>query len=172
MGMLNARLAELTENPDCPYVGGQAEDGNYLLSKTVQAFALSAIPKDGLVSPTDTNMVVLTLLNEKEGNTYPTEDGLRKAIAAGRADKVEAYVDNVKNEPIMTTLPKKGSIKSEVKSDKFDYTIYTLSNGIKVYAKKTDYKKDQVILSAVGKGGSTLYGEKDYRQHERLRRRD
>ena len=33
---------------------------------------------------------------------------------------------------------------------------------MKVYAKKTDYKKDQVILSAVGKGGSTLYGESDY----------
>ncbi|MFV0506318.1 MAG: M16 family metallopeptidase [Bacteroidales bacterium] len=39
--------------------------------------------------------------------------------------------------------------------------IFTLSNGIKVYFKHTDYNKDQVNLSAYSKGGTSLYDTKD-----------
>ena len=38
----------------------------------------------------------------------------------------------------------------------------TLSNGAKVVLKKTDYKKDQVLVSIEGQGGSSLYGENDF----------
>ena len=55
-----------------------------------------------LVLPTDTNLVVLNFNNEKEGAVYPTEEGLKKAVDAGRTAKIEAYVDNVKDEPLMT----------------------------------------------------------------------
>ncbi|MBO4826809.1 MAG: insulinase family protein [Prevotella sp.] len=115
-----------------------------------------------LVPENDSNMVVLTMLNEKEGNVYPTEASLKKAIDDVRAEKLEAYVDNVKDEPLMTVMPKKGSIKKEVASDKFGYKTLTLSNGAQVILKQTDYKKDQVILSGEGFGGSSLYGEKDF----------
>ena len=124
--------------------------------------AVNALIKE-LVSENDSNLVLLNFNNEKEGATYPTEEGFKKAIAAARAAKIEAYVDNVKDEPLMTTLPKKGSIKKETKSDKFGgYTELTLSNGVKVILKKTDLKKDQVILNGEGFGGSALYGEKDF----------
>jgi zinc protease len=115
-----------------------------------------------LVSPTDTNLVVLNFNNEKDDAVYPTEQSLKSAIAAGRSAQIEAYVDNVKDEPLMTTLPKPGKIKKEVKNDLFGYTELTLQNGVKVVLKQTDLKKDQVILSAEGFGGSSLYGEKDY----------
>ena len=140
-------------------------DDEYMLMKQiVPAIPLEAINEymKELVPGNDSNLVVGSFLNEKEGNVYPTEEGLKKAIAEARAEKLEAYVDNVKDEPIMTAMPKKGAIKSEKVADKFGYKIITLSNGIKVYTLKTDYKKDQVILTAQGKGGSTLYGEKDY----------
>jgi zinc protease len=114
-----------------------------------------------LVLPTDTNLVVLNFNNEKEGAVYPTEEGLKQAIATGRSAKIEAYVDNVKDEPLMTSLPKKGQIKKEVKNDRFGYSELTLSNGVKVVLKQTDLKKDQVLLSAEGFGGSGLYGNED-----------
>ena len=123
--------------------------------------AVNALIKE-LVSQNDSNLVLLNFNNEKEGATYPTEDGFKKAIAAARAAQIEAYVDNVKDEPLMTTLPKKGKIKKETKNDKFGYTELTLSNGVKVVLKNTDLKKDQVILRAEGFGGSALYGEKDF----------
>ena len=70
-------------------------------------------------------------------------------------------MDNVKDEPLMTTLPKHGAILETKKSDKFDYQTLLLSNGVKVVLKKTDYKKDQVLLSGSSEGGSSLYTEKD-----------
>ena len=114
-----------------------------------------------LVAQTDTNLVVLNFNNEKEGAVYPTEEGLMQAVRDARSAQIEAYVDNVKDEPLLTTLPKKGKIKKEVKNDLFGYSELTLSNGVKVILKQTDLKKDQVLLSAEGFGGSSLYGEQD-----------
>lgn len=115
-----------------------------------------------LVSTNDTNLVVINFNNEKEGAVYPTEEGIMKAVAAARAAKIEAYVDNVKDEPLMTKLPKAGKIKKETRNDRLGYTELTLSNGVTVILKQTDLKKDQVLLSAEGYGGSALYGEQDY----------
>lgn len=110
----------------------------------------------------DSNMVVLNMNQEKEGAVYPTEASLKKAIDEARATQLEAYVDNVKNEPLITKMPKAGKIVKEVASKKFDYKELTLSNGAKVILKHTDLKKDQVILASEGFGGSSLYGEKDF----------
>ena len=110
----------------------------------------------------DSNIVILNFNNEKEGNVYPTREQLLGAVKDARAEKIEAYVDNVKNEPLITVMPKPGKIKKEVKNDKFGYTELTLSNGVTVVLKKTDYKKDQVLLSGQGFGGASLYGPADY----------
>lgn len=123
--------------------------------------AVNEVMKD-LVPANDSNMVIISLNNEKEGNVYPTEEGLLNAVREARAQQIEAYVDNVKNEPIMTEKPKPGTIKSERKSDKFGYSELTLSNGATVILKQTDLKKDQVLLSGEGFGGTSLYGEADY----------
>ena len=122
---------------------------------------ISAVMKE-LVSPSDTNLVVLNFNNEKEDAVYPTEEGLKTAIANARSAQIEAYVDNVKDEPLMTTMPQKGGITKETKNDLFGYTELTLSNGATVVLKQTDLKKDQVLLSGEGFGGSALYGDKDF----------
>ena len=123
--------------------------------------AINGLMKE-LVSQSDSNLVVMNFNNEKEGAVYPTEEGMKQAIANARAAQIEAYVDNVKDEPLMTTLPKVGKITKEVKNDKFGYTELTLSNGATVVLKQTDLKKDQVLLRGEGFGGSGLYGEKDF----------
>ena len=63
-----------------------------------------------LTARTDTNFVCLAMYPEKEGVTIPTADDLKQAINAAKQAKVEAYVDNVKNEPLVPVLPKKGKI--------------------------------------------------------------
>ena len=46
--MLNSRLSEIAEQPDCPFIQGQAEDGNYLgMSRTKDAFQLVGVAKEG-----------------------------------------------------------------------------------------------------------------------------
>ncbi|MBP3768119.1 MAG: insulinase family protein [Prevotella sp.] len=115
-----------------------------------------------LVPANDTNMVVVNFNTEKEGAVYPTADSFKKAVAEARSAQIEAYVDNVKDEPLMATMPKAGKITKEVKNEKFGYTELTLSNGATVVLKQTDLKKDQVLLSGEGFGGSALYGAADF----------
>ena len=115
-----------------------------------------------LIPSNDSNMVIINFNNEKEGNVYPTKQQLLGAIKAARAEQITAYVDNVKNEPLIKQLPQAGKIKKETKSKKFDYTTLELSNGVKVILKKTDFKKDQVLLNGNGGSGSTTYGLKDF----------
>ena len=255
VGMLNSRLGELAEKPDCPFLQASASDGTYVLSKPKDAFDLGIVPKDGkmneavktvvaearraaefgftateygrskantlsaldkqysnkdkrynsqfvnqyvqhflnnepipsiddyyqlmkqlvpaipidavnavmaqLMPKSDSNLVVLNFNQEKDGATYPTEAGLLGAIRDARAQQLTAWVDNVKDEPLMTTLPKPGKITKEVKNDKFGYTELTLQNGVKVVLKQTDLKKDQVMLTGEGWGGSALYDVKE-----------
>lgn len=123
--------------------------------------AINGLMKE-MVPANDSNLVVLNFNTEKEGNTYPTEESLLGAVKSARAENITAYVDNVKNEPLIAQLPKAGKIKSEKKDATLGYTTLKLSNGATVILKKTDYKKDQVLLSGFGFGGQTLYGAKDY----------
>jgi zinc protease len=45
--MLSQRLNEMTQNPDCPFFQAVAEDGQYMISKTKDAFQLIGVPKEG-----------------------------------------------------------------------------------------------------------------------------
>ena len=116
-----------------------------------------------LISATDSNLVVLILAQEKDGKVYPTENDMAAAIAAARAEKLEAYVDNVKDEPLLdATKIKKGKIKKETENTVLGYKELKLSNGATVILKKTDFKDDEVQMQAFSMGGKSLYGEADY----------
>ena len=113
------------------------------------------------ITVSDTNLVVLGLLQDKEGVTAPTAENLLTAIKGVRAEKIEPYVDEVSNEPLIATLPQKGKIVKESYFDKFGFKVWELSNGVKVYSKKTDFKDDEVSVKAFANGGLSLYGKND-----------
>ena len=115
-----------------------------------------------LITDSDKNLVVMEWAREADGLTYPTEAQMKDAVAKARAEEITAYVDNVKDEPLMSELPKKGAITGEVENTKLGYKELTLSNGARVILKPTDYKDDEVQLQAYAKGGKSLYGEADY----------
>ena len=116
-----------------------------------------------LISETDSNLVVMIMAQEKEGNVYPTEKDMAAAVAAARAEKIEAYVDNVKDEPLVDVATiKAGKIVSEAENKTFGYKELTLSNGATVILKKTDFKDDEVQMQAFAMGGKSMYGTADY----------
>lgn len=116
---------------------------------------------------TDKNMVVAVFCPEKEGMTYPTEAQLADVLAKVKAEKLTAYEDKVSNEPLISQEPKAGKI---VKTEKGMYgsTIWTLSNGVKVVIKKTDFKADQITMNALSRGGTSLFDDKDALQIQYL----
>ncbi len=113
-----------------------------------------------LVSVNDSNLVIFNMNPEKGGYVQPTEEGLLAAVHAAQKMNLEAYVDNVKNEPLIAKMPKAGKIKKEV-NGQFDTQVLTLSNGVKVILKKTDFKDNEVIMHAFSDGGSGRYGVED-----------
>ena len=253
--MLNARLAEVGQNPECPYLQAYVSDGDYIYAKSKDAFAVVCIPKPGqteaaisaavrevmratmfgftptefvrakseymsqlekvytnrnkrengvycelytrnfidnepipsiedeysimqqispmipveainevmkeLVSVTDTNLVVMSFNTEKEGTVYPTPESIKKAIDTVHGEKLTAWVDNVKQEPLIAKMPAKGKITGEKENKTLGYKELTLSNGARVLLKKTDFKDDEVVIDATSKGGSSLLGDED-----------
>ena len=156
----NAYTEHYLENEPIPSI-----DVYYpLMKQAVPAIPLEAINAmmKNMVPANDSNLVVMNFNQEKEGAVYPTEASLKKAIDEARTEKIEAYVDNVKNEPLIAEKPKAGKIVKEVAGKKFGYKELKLSNGATVVLKQTDLKKDQVILVAEGLGGSSRYGESDF----------
>ena len=252
--VLNARLQELSQQADCPFNAAGGSYGEYIMSKTMDAFTIGILPKAGkdaealqavmqevervkrfgftatevsrateeylsrietiynnrdkqensfyvpqyvrhflenngipdieteymmykamsqqipaeafsqifqqLTASTDTNFVCMAMYPEKEGVTIPTADQFKQAIAAAKAAKLEAYVDNVKDEPLVPVLPKKGKIAKETKAD-YGYTCWTLSNGARVFFKKTDFNDSEVQFSATSFGGKSRVADAD-----------
>ncbi|MBR5171076.1 MAG: insulinase family protein [Muribaculaceae bacterium] len=253
--MLNQRLNEKAQEPDCPFMQAYGYDDSYMGANTKDAFTLIAVPKEGkteaatqavliealraakhgftvteylrakesvmssiekqynerdkvnsrsyaqeycrhyihnepipsiedyyqimkmiapqvpveyinqvlpqLISATGENLVVLNFNQEKDGAVYPTTDGLMAAVVAAEQSDIEPYVDDVKDEPLIAQLPKKGQIVKETYNDTFGFKDLELSNGVRVLLKPTDFKKDQIWMMAERRGGKSLYGEKD-----------
>lgn len=110
---------------------------------------------------TDTNQVVAIFGPEKENLKMPTEDAIKKILQDVKTEELTPYVDKVSDEPLMRETPKGGKIISEQKDDVFGTTMLTLSNGVKVIIKKTDFKADEIIMKGVSPGGSSLFPDSE-----------
>ncbi len=113
MSMLNDRLKVFAEKPECPFLQASVGDGNYLLSRGVDAFNMAILPKDG-----QTEAAVKAVLTEArraaESGFTPTEYDRYKASYFSSLDKqysnkdkrynsqfVSQYVQHfLNNEPI------------------------------------------------------------------------
>jgi zinc protease len=73
----------------------------------------------------------------------------------------KAQAEKVNATSLMDKPPKAGAIVKETVNKALGLTELTLSNGVKVVLKPTDFKNDQVLMSAHRFGGQSLYGPKD-----------
>ena len=139
------------------------EDYVTIMKQIVRSTTLNEVNRrmKELLPEDNDNMVIGCWNIEKDNNNYLTEKELEEALIAGRQTKTTPYVDILKGAKLLSELPQKGSIvKEEINTD-LEYTKLTLSNGAIVLLKHTDIDKSQILFKAYGKGGWTLYGEKD-----------
>ena len=255
--MLNSRFSEITEQPDCPFIQAQVQDGNFMqLARTKDALMLIGVAKEGkdietlqaiareakrardfgftateysrakadylsgleklytnrdkrkndaycseyvenflendpipsvetlyqtmtalagqlpielvnqyaqqIINIDGKNLVAFSMEQEKEGKTnYTTADAMKAGVETVRTETLTAWVDNVKQEPLIAQMPTKGKIVKETENKTLGYKELTLSNGARIILKKTDFKDDQVMMQAEAKGGMSLFGKAD-----------
>ncbi len=76
--------------------------------------------------------------------------------------EVDPYLDALDDVPLLATLPTPGCITEEEEIESIDAQKWTLSNGITVIAKQTDFRNDEVIFRAFSPGGHSLVADEDH----------
>ncbi len=102
------------------------------------------------------NRVVLASSPEKEGITVVTQAGLRDALRTGSTAAVTAWRDEVAGRDLMAKAPAPGSVRARREIPELGVTVLTLSNGVEVWLKPTDFRNDQVAFTAYARGGASL----------------
>jgi len=112
-------------------------------------------------APDNAPKLVAYLGSSKEGETVPAREQLLEQVNA--AEKAPIVVENEKAiaAKLMAHPPQAGSIVAEKQIKELGLTELTLSNGVKVVLKPTDFKNDEILLSATRFGGQSLFEDKD-----------
>lgn len=119
----------------------------------VNAVAQSAV--------SDRGRVVLASVPRKEAVRPPTPASLRAAIARATSTRLAAYDDAVSSEPLLSDPPAPGRIVATERDSALGTTTWRLSNGARVVVKPTDFKADEVLISAFSPGGVSLASDAD-----------
>lgn len=109
---------------------------------------------------TNKNEVATLYAPDKAGVTLPSHDRIRQIVAQAQKSSYAPYAEKAIAEKLVAHLPTPGSIVRE-KPYKYGYTEITLSNGMRVYAKKTDFETDEILMNVFSKGGKDMYANQD-----------
>jgi len=99
------------------------------------------------------NQIISFMAPDKPTVMVPSEEVILETLAGVKAAELTAKEEEDLNRPLIETAPKSGKIKKVEHDNVFGTTSWKLSNGIKVVFKKTDFKKDEVLLNAFSEGG-------------------
>lgn len=105
---------------------------------------------------------ILITAPEKDKENLPTQSTVENWLAQVEAESLQPYKDETSKLPLLLHEPVAGkTIKQE--NDEVLHTItLTLSNGVKVVLKPTDFDKNQVLFSGFAPGGSSLYSNAEF----------
>jgi zinc protease len=110
------------------------------------------------------NRVVILSAPEKEGVIIPSREELENRLKTVFEKDYEPYVDDVNGSPLVdeSELPQAGKVISEIYDEKFGIYRYTLSNGAEILIKETDFRENEVLMTAVSKGGHSKASDEDW----------
>ncbi len=93
----------------------------------------------------------------------PTAEALKTAIARAAAAPVERWAEATAGRELVEKPPAPGKVTARRTIPELGATVLTLSNGVEVWLKPTDFKNDQVLFSAYALGGLSQAREADFK---------
>jgi zinc protease len=111
---------------------------------------------------TDSNRDMIIMAPQKDSASLPVESTVNGWFNTVAKTKLAPYSDKVSSDPLISDKLIGGKISSENKIEKIGVTVVTLSNGLKVILKPTDFKNDEIRFKAFSPGGTSLYSDADF----------
>jgi zinc protease len=110
----------------------------------------------------DANRVVISMSPERAGLARMTEASLGEALRKGTAASVTPWRDEMASRELMPKKPVAGTVRARREIPEIGVTVLTLSNGVEVWLKPTDFRNDQVQFTSYARGGVSLVSADDY----------
>ncbi len=102
---------------------------------------------------------------EEVAEVIPQLDTAAAIFEHLRSIDFEPYQEDVIEGPLISDLPEAGTILAErVIDDSLHILEWTLSNGIRIVLKPTDFRNDQILMRAFSPGGHSVYSDAIYPQ--------
>jgi zinc protease len=127
---------------------------------TVTAEEVAALAKEFI---TDENRVVLGVAPEKKETPPPSAETLRNTIARASAAPVDPWKEATAGRALVEKDPVAGKVTARRTVPEIGATVLTLSNGVEVWLKPTDFKNDQILFSSYAPGGVSLASQADFK---------
>jgi zinc protease len=142
------------------YLTGEPSPGIAVELALVRRF-LPTITLDEVRDVTHRNLhedsrVVLAVAPQKEGVVVPTEAEVRGVLTTATQAAVAPWEDRTAGRQLLEHPPVGGTVTSRRTIDALGVTVATLSNGVEVWLKPTDFKNDQIVFGADALGGASL----------------
>jgi zinc protease len=124
--------------------------------RILPAVTLDDINEMARTRPPASNRVILVNAPQKDGVTVPTQPQILAVIDAVARKAIDPYREIVVDVPLVPALPQPVAIVEERAFPEIGVTEWRLGNGARVVLKPTDFQTDQVMLSGMSPGGSSL----------------
>lgn len=111
---------------------------------------------------TENNRVVMVNAPRKEGIITPTEAELLSVFEKISKEEILAYEDGLTYKSLMPGPPVPATIIEKIEVNELGVTVWRLSNGVRVILKPTDFKNDEVLMTAYSPGGTSLVDDNDF----------
>jgi zinc protease len=108
------------------------------------------------------NRVIAVNAPEKAGVTVPNAAQLLAVFDSASRRELAAYDDGNASRPLVARTPKAASIVATSRVPEVGVTNWTLSNGVKVILKPTDFRADEVLILGTSPGGASLLGPAEF----------
>ncbi|MEP7323901.1 MAG: insulinase family protein [Saprospiraceae bacterium] len=128
------------------------------LLPTIDLMEINILPKKWMA---DEGRVITVTGPEKPGLVYPTETEILNTLNSIKSLELQPYEDKVSDEPLMSKDLPAVDIINEKSNDLVGTKEFQLKNGLKVVLKKTEFKNDEILMSAYSPGGASLYNDED-----------
>lgn len=129
-----------------------------LVKQILPSIPVQAINQVASMILTPENQVIVVSQPKNDQTTVITEEQIVPTISSALNAEYEAYVDEVITDPLLNNIAKPGKIKAQAEG-KFGTTEFLLSNGVRVIVKPTDFKADEISMTAFRNGGKRSYAE-------------